>query len=67
MAKLNQQMAAEQPDPKAIGAQFAEVSGLQRQLLEAGVATHNRQMDVLTPDQKAKWRTFQQNVSRAFR
>lgn len=66
-AKLNQQMAAERPDPKAIGALFAEISGLQRELLEAGIETHNRQMDVLTQEQKAKWRAFQQNISRAFR
>jgi Spy/CpxP family protein refolding chaperone len=66
-AKLNQQMAVERPDPKGIGAIYAEVSNLQRQLIEAGIETHNKQMDVMTPEQKAKWRSFQQSVSRSFR
>jgi Spy/CpxP family protein refolding chaperone len=65
--KLNEQMAVERPDPKSIGSLYAEVSSLQRQLLEAGVETNNQQMDVLTPEQKAKWRAFQQSVRLTYR
>lgn len=61
-AKLSQQVAAERPDPKAAGALFAEIAALQRQLLEAGVETQNLQTDVLTPEQKVKWRAFQQGA-----
>lgn len=52
-------LSADEPDPRQVGAAFERLSKLQRQLLEAHVASHNRMFAVLTDEQRAElgeWR-----------
>ncbi len=57
-AKLRDLESAAQPDPKQVGAAFADVSKLRQALLEAGVQARNRALGVLTPAQRQQLEQF---------
>lgn len=59
-AKLRDLEAQPQPDPKQVGAAFAEVSKLRQEMLEATVRSRNDARALLTPPQREqldRWRT----------
>jgi len=47
-------LSADAPDPQQVGAAFERLSKLERQMLEAHVATHNRMLAILTDEQRAE-------------
>ncbi|MFQ5994748.1 MAG: Spy/CpxP family protein refolding chaperone [Acidiferrobacterales bacterium] len=58
-SKLSELYRADRPDPKKIGAVYAKIFDLRRQMIETTVAARNRQRDVLTDEQRAQlnqWR-----------
>lgn len=54
--KLQELLAAETPDPKKVGAAYAKIADLQRQMMEAGIEAHNRVQAVLTKEQREQLR-----------
>lgn len=52
--KLKDLYNADKPDTKAIGAQYKKIQALQYQMMESGLASHNRMQDLLTKEQKEK-------------
>ncbi len=56
--KLRDAETAAQPDPKAVGAAFADVSKLEQTLLEAGVQARNQATALLTPAQRQQLDTW---------
>lgn len=52
--KLHNLYAADKRDPKAIGAVYGTIFGLQRQMIEASVETLNRAEALLTAEQRAE-------------
>lgn len=59
-AKLRDLESAPQPDPKQIGAAYADVSKLRQQLLEASVQARNQALTVLTPPQRKQLDTWRE-------
>ncbi len=59
-AKLPALFAAADPDPQAIGATYAKIFELQRQMSEAGVQAYKDQIAVFTPEQRALWDRMRQ-------
>ncbi len=57
-ARLRDAESAPQPDPKQVGAAFADVSKLRQALLEAGVQARNQALTVLTPAQRQQLETL---------
>jgi Spy/CpxP family protein refolding chaperone len=57
-AKLRDLYAAETPDAKQVGAQYATIAKLRQQLVESNVETSNRVQALLTPEQKAQYRQW---------
>jgi Spy/CpxP family protein refolding chaperone len=53
-AKLRDLYAKSEPDPKAVGAVFADISKLHQAMLEAHVQAMNQARGVLTPEQKTE-------------
>jgi Spy/CpxP family protein refolding chaperone len=50
--RMRDLMAADKPDPAAVGKQSMKVAELQRKLLEARIEARNRMESLLTPEQK---------------
>jgi Spy/CpxP family protein refolding chaperone len=44
--------AKDKPDPKQVGDAYAKLFEIQRQMIENGVAAHNRMFDILTKEQQ---------------
>jgi len=44
--------AKDKPDPKQVGDAYAKLFEIQRQMIENGVAAHNRMYDILTKEQQ---------------
>ena len=57
-AKLRDLYEADKRDPAAIGAAYQRVFDLQRQMIEATVAAHNKVEDLLTPEQRKTAREY---------
>lgn len=51
-AKVREAWSVDRPDPKIVGAAYAELSQLQRQALEARVEAMNKMYDALTDEQR---------------
>ena len=60
--KIAPLFAAEDPDPAAIGAAYAQVFDLQRQSIEDSIATYRNQVAILSDEQKAKWRAMREQM-----
>lgn len=54
--KLQELLTAETPDPKKVGAAYAKIADLQRQMIEAGIEARNRVQAVLTKEQREQLR-----------
>jgi len=53
-AKLRDLYAADQRDPKAIGAVYGSIYALRRQMIESGIDAHNRMEALLSDAQRAQ-------------
>lgn len=56
--KLQNMMAAESPDPTAVGKQQMRVADIHRQMLESDIAGRNRIYALLTPEQIQQLRNY---------
>jgi len=52
--KLRDLYNADKTDAKAISAQYKKIQGMQQQMMESGLETHNKIQDLLTNEQKEK-------------
>ncbi len=53
--ELQKVLAAATPDAKVIGDAYSKVSDIQRQIIEAGVNTYNKELAVFTEEQRKLW------------
>jgi Spy/CpxP family protein refolding chaperone len=60
-AQLQDLYSADRPDPKKIGALYAQIFDVRRQMAEATIDAMNRARDVLNKEQQAKLKAFQQS------
>lgn len=63
-AKLRDLYAAETPDPKKIGAVYAEMSKFRQQMIETHVQSFNEMQAVLTKEQREQLRQWHRGGSR---
>jgi hypothetical protein len=55
-AKLRDLYAADKRDPSAIGKEYQKIFDLKRKMIEATITTQNRIEEVLTPEQRTKFK-----------
>ncbi|KAA3626141.1 MAG: hypothetical protein DWQ09_18120 [Proteobacteria bacterium] len=60
--KLPGMMMVPNPDPQAIGAMYGKMFALQQQLIEAAIATYNKQLAVFTKEQREKWEAMRRQM-----
>lgn len=60
--KLPNLMSSSAPDPKAIGAIYGKMFDIQQQMIEAAIATYNKQLTVLTKEQREKWEAMRKQM-----
>jgi Spy/CpxP family protein refolding chaperone len=60
-AQLHDLYSADRPDPKKIGAVYARIFDVRRQMIEAKIDAMNRGRDVLNKEQLAKLKQMQQD------
>ena len=60
--KIPSMMTMPNPDPKAIGALYGKMFDLQQQLIEAAISTYNKQLAVLSKEQREKWEAMRKQM-----
>lgn len=62
-ARLRELFARESPDPRAIGESYARIFDAQRQLIETNVSAFNRQVALLTAEQRELWQRMRRGMT----
>ncbi len=60
--ELPKLVGAAQPNPKTIGAAYAKMFDIQRQMIESAVATYNKQLAVFTEEQRKLWNAMRKQM-----
>lgn len=60
--ELPKLMSSAQPDPQTIGAAYAKIFEVQRQMIEAAVANYNEQLSVFTEEQRKMWNAMRKQM-----
>ncbi len=62
LVELRSLIAAASLDPEEIGSTYQKIFNIQRQVIESSVASYNKQVAVLNPEQLKKWNAFRQRI-----